>query len=268
MPTSDPEPVADLHVHTDTSDGTLALDAVPAAAREAGLDAVAITDHDRRNPDLDDPVVERDGVTLIHGIELRVESPAGRVDLLGYGLDPTPALRDELDRIQRNRRERAAAMIECVEGRLGVDLDLVPFDGIGRPHVARAIAAHPDLDHDFSGAFEHLIGDDGPCYVPREIPGFERGRSLLGASCAVVGLAHPLRYGNPAAALELTADLDAVERWYPYGRAVAPAPVEAAIDAHDLLATGGSDAHGETLGAAGVDAGAYGALRSRLPDPA
>lgn len=261
-------PTADLHVHTDNSDGVLVLDAIPAAAREEGLEAVAITDHDRPHPDLDAPVAEIGGVTIIHGIELRVESPAGRVDLLGYGLDPTPALREEVRRLQRDRTERGAAMIERVEARLGIDLDLEPFEGMGRPHLARAIADHPDAGYDVRGAFEHLIGDDGPCYVARSIPAFERGRSLLTGACAIVGLAHPFRYDDPAAALDLTADLDAVERWYPYGRAIDPAPVEAAIEAGDLLATGGSDAHNETLGVAGVDAEAYEAIRTRLPEPA
>jgi len=259
--------IADLHVHTDNSDGVLSLGAIPAAAREAGLEAVAITDHDRPHPGLDAPVVEREDVTLIHGIELRAESPAGRIDLLGYGLDPTPALREEVRRLQRDRMERGAEMVERVEAHLGIDLDLEPFEGIGRPHVARAIADHTDTNYDVAGAFEHLIGDGGPCYVARSIPGFERGRSLLAGACSIVGLAHPLRYEHSEAALELAAGLDAIELWYPYGRPVDSGPVRNAVDAYGLLATGGSDAHGRTLGAAGVDEESYRAVRARLPGP-
>ena len=48
-------PVADLHAHTTNSDGEMTLSAVSNAAREAGVDAVAITDHDRLHPDLDAP---------------------------------------------------------------------------------------------------------------------------------------------------------------------------------------------------------------------
>jgi predicted metal-dependent phosphoesterase TrpH len=259
---------ADLHVHTDNSDGVLSLDAVPGAARDAGLGAVAITDHDRPHPDLDAPVVDMEGVTVIHGIELRVEGSGGRIDLLGYGLDPTPALREAVARIQRDRMERGAEMIDRVEARLGIDLDIESREGIGRPHIARAIADHPDADHEYGGVFEHLIGDDGPCYVARSIPDFERGRELLAAACSVVGLAHPLRYDDPEAALDHAASLDAVERWYPYGEPTDATAVREAIDAHGLLATGGSDAHGETLGVAGLDAAAYRAVRTRLPDPA
>jgi len=257
---------ADLHVHTTLSDGQLELAAVPAAAQQAGVEVVALTDHDRVQPELDAPVVEHDGVTLIHGIELRVDAGIQKVDLLGYGVDPTPDLEAECERIQRNRVERARAIVECVEDRLGVALDLDLHPGVGRPHVARAIH-DSDADLTYQEAFDTLIGDDGPCYVAREIPDFETGRELLADACSIVGLAHPLRYGDPEHALSLTSDLDAVERYYPYGREVDISPVEQAIDRYDLLATGGSDAHDAQLGVAGLDGSAYERVRTQLPRP-
>jgi len=244
--------VADLHVHTQASDGSLTLDAVPAAAKRAGVEVVAITDHDRPSPVLEDPVTVRDGVTLVHGIELRVDTGDQRVDLLGYGVRPHPALADVVSHLQRDRIERARRIVDCVEDRLGVALDIDPTEGVGRPHIARAIADSP-ADYDYRGAFDSLIGSDCPCYVARDIPDFETGLAVLRASCGVVGLAHPLRYGDPERALELTADLDAVELYYPYEDDPDPAPVVEAAEAHDLLVTGGSDAHDETLGRAGLD---------------
>ncbi len=118
---------ADLHVHTDRSDGRLRLSEVPAAARRAGVSVVAVTDHDRVHPDFEAPVQRHGGdepVTLVRGVELRVDSPAGRIDLLGYGVEPTPELRELESRIQENRRERGRAIVECVEDRLGVELDV------------------------------------------------------------------------------------------------------------------------------------------------
>jgi len=244
------QPAADLHVHTTASDGTLTVPELPAAARGAGVEWVAVTDHDRVHPDLDAPVTDRDGVHIIRGIELRVETDRQRLDLLGYGVEPTDALLAECDRLQQNRVDRAHEIIDRVEARLGVTLDLTPEPGIGRPHIARAIA-ESDAPYDYQEAFDELIGDGCPCYVAREITPFDRGRELLADACPVVGLAHPLRYDDPDAALAHTADLDAVERYYPYERAVDPTPVDNAIDRHDLLATGGSDAHDTTLGRAG-----------------
>ncbi|WP_256393508.1 PHP domain-containing protein [Natronoarchaeum rubrum] len=249
---------ADLHVHTTASDGELTPERLPEAAREAGVAVVAITDHDRLHPDLDRPVTTCDGVTVIRGIELRVEAPSGqRVDLLGYGARATAALDAEVERLQRDRIERGRAVVESVEDHTGVELDVEIHEGVGRPHVARAIGDSPELSHDYQDAFDELIGSDCPCYVARSIPSFERGRRVLDDACGLVGLAHPLRYDDSEAALDLTSDLDAVERNYPYGEPVDPAPVERAIREHDLIATGGSDAHDDRLGRAGLSAEEY-----------
>ncbi len=255
--------VADLHVHTTRSDGTLTLEAVPGEARSAGVEVVALTDHDRMQPALGAPVTEREGITLVHGIELRVDAGDLRVDLLGYGVDPTPALERLVEDIQRDRTTRGRTIVERVEDRLGVTLDVEPRPGLGRPHIARAIDESP-ADYDYQGAFEQLIGDDCPCYVARDIPTFERGRDVLADACGVVGLAHPLRYGDPGAALDLTADLDAVERYYPYAHEADPTPVDRAVETHDLRVTGGSDAHDERLGRAGLDRAATERLLAAL----
>ncbi|ESP89510.1 PHP domain-containing protein [Candidatus Halobonum tyrrellensis] len=259
--------VADLHAHTTLSDGTLTLETLPAAAARAGVEAVALTDHDRFHPGLNAPVSDVGGVTVVRGIELRVETGGERVDLLGYGLCETDALRAECERLQRDRVERGQRIIEAVEAETGVDLELEPREGLGRPHVARAVAAS-DAPYDVDGAFEHLIGNDGPCFVARDVTPYERGRDLLADACALVGLAHPFRYDDPGAALDLCADLDAVERHYPYGDRGTddPARVERVAREHDLLLTGGSDAHDERLGVAGLGADGWAAVRERLPD--
>ncbi|MES3518181.1 MAG: PHP domain-containing protein [Natronomonas sp.] len=254
--------VADLHVHTTNSDGSLTLRELPKAAADGGVDVVGITDHDRLHPELSGPIVDRDGVTVIHGIELRVESDAGRVDLLGYGARRTEALSALTDRLQQDRIERGGEMIDRLEERLGVSLPIEPRPGIGRPHIARAVAEA--TDYSYGGVFEELIGDEGPCYVPREVPSFEAGLEVLEAACGVVGLAHPLRYPDPEAALELCASLDAVEGPYPYGRAVDRSVVDRAIERYDLLLTGGSDAHDDRLGLAGLERAEYRAFRAAL----
>lgn len=277
------ELVADLHVHTTASDGTLTVDEVPRAARAAGLDWVAVTDHDRVHPELDAPVVRFEGgdadehgrdanrsgehpVRVVRGIELRVETDAQRLDLLGYGVVDTDALVAETERLQRNRLDRAREMVDRIEDRVGVYLDVTVEHGVGRPHVARAVAVS-DAPYDYEGAFEHLIGDDGPCFVARDVPGFERGTRLLRESCAIVGLAHPFRYDDVDAALEVATELDAVERWYPYSQDVDMRRIDRFAAEHDLLLTGGSDAHDRELGRAGLDEWAFAAVCERLPPP-
>lgn len=266
---------ADLHVHTDVSDGTLALSAVPAVARRAGIRVVGVTDHDRLHPALDDPITTDDDVVIVAGIELRVATPDQRVDLLGYGVEPTDPLVEALDRIQRNRVSRGRAIVECLETRLDVSLDVDLVEGIGRPNIARAVVDHPDTAYERIGAvFDDLIGMGDPCFVLREVPDFADGLSLLRDASALVSLAHPFRYDDPEAALALCDRLDAVESVYPYDEHGAGADyperndaLTNAIDAYDLLETGGSDAHGTTLGTAGLSKSQYDPVADRLPTP-
>lgn len=255
--------VADLHTHTTNSDGTFTLETLVAAAHEYDVRVVAVTDHDRTHPDLSTPVAHVDGVTVVHGIELRVDAGDQEVDLLGYAVSDTDALDDETDRIQADRVERARNIVANVEEETGADLDVTFEPGVGRPHIARAIA-ESDADYDYEGAFEHLIGNDGPCYVARAVPSFERGLDLLTDACGLVSLAHPLRYGDPQSALALCEDLDAVEYHYDYGREVDLRPVEQAVERYDLTVTGGSDAHDEVLGRAGLDRDEYRAFRNSV----
>jgi predicted metal-dependent phosphoesterase TrpH len=259
-------PHADLHVHTTRSDGQLTLERLPAAASRAGVAVTAVTDHDRLHPDLDAPVVERDGVRIVNGVELRVEAPHERLDLLGYGVDPdaAAALRAECRRLQDDRIERARAMVDGVERRLGIDLDVDFEPGVGRPHVAGAVDAHPDTDLDYGDAFDELIGDGGPCFVARDVPDVERGLSLLREACGVVSLAHPLRYDDPAAALEFAPRCDAVEGPYPYAADVDETLVDEAVAEHDLLLTGGSDAHDDRLGLAGLSEAQFDRVAAHL----
>ena len=259
--------VADLHAHTTVSDGTMTADELVDVARDAGLDWVAITDHDRVHPALDAPVVERDGVSVVRGIELRVDAGFERLDLLGYGVERTDALDAEIERLQTDRQRRGAAILDRAEDRLGVDLGVEPRPGLGRPHIARAIA-ESSAPYDYAGAFDELIGNDGPCYVAREVTALERGVELLRDSCALVGLAHPFRYEAVDDALDVARTLDAIERFYPYGRAVDDARVERVAAESDLLLTGGTDAHERTLAEAGLTAEAFAPVRERLPEPA
>lgn len=255
MSSTSSAPVADLHVHTTVSDGSLRLEEIPPIAADLGLEAVAITDHDRVHPGFTGPAMVVDGVTLIRGIELKVEPPDGeRIDLLGYALRETDAVLELVDHLQENRLERGRAIIENLEDRLGITLDLPVTEGIGRPHIARAVAGHPATDLGYRGVFDTLIGDDGPCFVARDVPSLAQGVVTLREACPVVAVAHPLRYDDVGTALDIACEVGAVERWYPYGRPVDLSPVDAVIRDADLVITGGSDAHDDQLGVAGVPA--------------
>lgn len=255
--------VADLHIHTTNSDGELTLETLPGAADRGGVEVVAVTDHDRTHPALDEPVVEYEGLTLIHGIELRVETGDQRLDLLGYGVTETDRLAALTNRLQENRVERAREIVARVEERTGASLSVTFESGVGRPHIAHAIA-DSEAPYDYADAFDELIGDDKPCFVSRDIPSFSEGVACLREACSVVGLAHPFRYDDPEAAIDRARTLDAIEIPYPYGREVDRSPACRVADEADLLVTGGSDAHDDRLGVAGLDATEYEAIERAL----
>lgn len=248
--------VADLHVHTTRSDGKTDPEDIPKIANSRGLDAIAVTDHNTYY-NSNEPVIEENGVHIINGMELRVEprSIDERIDVLGYGIEPDKKLEDLLNKIGKNRKERANKILEKIEDKTGIKLRYEPTRSTGRPHIARAIAQNSQLEYDYNGAFENLIGRDCPCYVPREVSSFEEGIEVLQNCSMYTSLAHPYRYDNVDDILELAKNLDAVECRYPYDldKTIGQKPQETAKK-YNLGITGGSDAHKtSTIGSCGLN---------------
>lgn len=250
---------ADLHSHTTVSDGETSSENIVEIAKQVGLDALAVTDHDRVNPLLDEKLVVIDGIDVVNGIELRVTTQEGeRIDLLGYGVRPTEQLTKLTERIQENRIERAEKMIDLIEDETGVRLDYKLKSNTGRPHIAREIEENDILEYDYEDAFETLIGSDCPCYTHRDIPDFQDGISVLNNAASFVSLAHPYRYNSPRNVLKLSKQLDGVECQYPYESKGFLMNIETdlsylAADWFDLTITGGSDSHEPaTIGTEGL----------------
>jgi predicted metal-dependent phosphoesterase TrpH len=140
----------DLHAHSTASDGTLTPAEVMAAAAEAELDVVALTDHDTTAGWREAAAAaEAVGISLLPGVELSCRwygvQPAIPLHLLAYLVDPGhPALMAELARVRRARTERAARMVELMRAD-GVDVTMEELLGyaaggtVGRPHLAQAL---------------------------------------------------------------------------------------------------------------------------------
>lgn len=250
---------ADLHSHTTVSDGETNSKDIVKIANRAGLDALAITDHDRINPLLDEKLEVIDGIDVVNGIELRVTTQEDeQIDLLGYGVRTTERLIQLTERIQENRIERAEKMIDLIEDETGVRLEYKPQSNTGRPHIARAIEDNDSLEYEYEDAFETLIGNECPCYTQRESPSFQKGLSVLNDAASFVSLAHPYRYNSPRNVLKHSKQLDGVECQYPYESKGFPINIETdlaflATEWFDLTITGGSDSHKpDTIGAEGI----------------
>lgn len=277
------EGVADLHLHTTASDGTSTVAERLDQARDRGLDAIAITDHDRISDELEGRVERRDGVELVTGVEVRADCLDAKVEVLGYFVDPSSrALGEVLSTARRYRRERNREMVERLAAETGLDLDYDALaasvdGGLGRPHLAERLVEAGAVDG-VGAAFDEYLGSDGRAYVPMERVDHERVISAIGAADGVASLAHPGRIRSdevPAMVDRLVdAGLDGIEVRYPYGESEPDAYADVGVEAasrlaaeHDLLETGGSDCHGPgsgkfRIGDVRVTAEVYDALRA------
>ncbi len=246
----------DLHTHSSVSDGTQAPAEVVASAAHAGLDVVALTDHDTTAGwDEAAGAAERLGVGLVRGTEVSCAADGVSVHLLSYLHDPaSPGLLAEIDRSCRSRELRAHQMVE----RLSADVDLSWEDvagqvaagaTIGRPHIADALVAR-GIVPDRGAAFAGLLSSRGPYYVRYHAPDAVEAVRLVVAAGGVPVMAHPLarlrgRVVDDGVIEEMTdAGLAGLEVDHRDNDPQARAHLRALASRLGLLTTGSSDYHG------------------------
>ena len=188
----------DLHTHSRVSDGTQSPTELVTAARDAGLDVVAITDHDTAAgwPEAAEAAREV-GITLVRGMEISTKHRGHGVHLLAYLPDAThPGLKAELTRIVDGRGSRAPAMIAALN-RLGIDigLDDVVAEVPGRPHVADALV-RKGVVKDRDEAFATYLDSGRPAYVDRYAVRLTDMIAIVAAAGGVTVVAHPWGRGR------------------------------------------------------------------------
>lgn len=249
---SDAESRVDLHLHSDRSDGRLAPAEVVAAAKESGLAAVALTDHDTLAGLGEAASAARElALGFVPGVELSCYDDRGSTHLLGYFVDPSHAgLVEYLEGARQKRLRRAAEMVEKLN-RLGMDVTLeavisqASADGlIARPHVARAlveggwVATHVE-------AFDRFLAAGQPAYVPTWRITPADGISRIHAAAGLAVLAHGGKTHGDAAIRQLVANgLDGLEILHPEHGLFEVRRLRRLAAELGLLETGGSDWHG------------------------
>lgn len=270
---------ADLHTHSTASDGTLAPADLVRQASRRGLSLIALTDHDTTSG-LDEAIEAGAslGVRVIPGIELSTDVTAGEVHMLGYGIDPrNDTLQQTLASYRQSRLERAERIIARLRG-LGVDLPEGSVRAssddasLGRPHIARAMVAAGHVNS-VSEAFDRFLGNDKPAYVASERkPTPVEAIQLILAAGGLPVHAHPF---TSDAFPDLLADLVAaglagIEVYYAEYTPERRETLARIAAEHGLLATGGSDYHGEQfkkrreLGSVSIPAAALQRFLDRL----
>jgi len=249
---------ADLHVHSNASDGTDPPAQVMRRAAAAGLDAVALTDHDTVAGHAEARRALTGDLVLIPGLELSCRLADRSLHLLAYLFDAGhPPLAAELARIRDDRVLRARAMVDLLAG-LGVNISwdqvaaLADTGVVGRPHIARAMA-EAGVISDPAGAFTTAwIGDGGRAYEDKYALEPAGAIGLVRAAGGVSVLAHPGTpgYEVPDAVIArlAAAGLAGVEVWHPEQSQAERDRARRLADELGLVATGGSDDHGALTG--------------------
>jgi len=255
-------PLIDLHTHSTASDGTDTPEQLVAAAHRAGVDVLAITDHDTTGGWDAAAAALPTGMRLVRGAEFSCVSPTGReerpvsVHLLGYLFDPThPAIVAEQSRLHDERVHRLARITEkmAADG-YPVDVEsvfaLVPEGtSAGRPHLARALVGAGVVES-VNEAFATLLHNGSPYYVPKADTPVERAIAMVRAAGGVAVFAHPLarrrgRVVEPSVIADLaTIGLGGVEVDHPDHAQEDRELLRELAAAHDLVTTGSSDYHG------------------------
>lgn len=249
----------DLHTHSTASDGSCTPERLVELARELGLTALALTDHDtlagveraRRS-------AEGTGLLLIAGVEIEIEIQTGEFHLLGLALGAhREGLEAGLSRVQSGRRGRNGRMVEKFQ-RAGISLTMEELsevageDIVSRAHFARLLVRKKVVSS-IDAAFKRYIGKGMEFYEPRECLGLREATSLIKAAGGVAVIAHPisLRLRGPALRAYLVACMDqgvsGLEAWHPNQPLKECRRFERLGRSLGMIITGGSDFHGEHI---------------------
>ncbi|HYU59569.1 MAG TPA: PHP domain-containing protein [Solirubrobacterales bacterium] len=244
----------DLQSHSTVSDGELAPADVARAAAQAGVTTMALTDHDgvAGVPAAMAAAAEA-GIECVPAVEMScVHVYSEDLHMLGYWVD-LDAIAPACERAQQERIERAREIVERLNEH-GVRVSFEDAaaqagaaDAIGRPHIARAAGAGPDL----GPFFEEYLVPGAKAFVPRRWPKAEQAIELIHAAGGAAVVAHPYwdvsepdQVRDLVESLKREVGLDGVESFYPPHTRAETEHCLALCEELDLVPTGSSDFHG------------------------
>jgi predicted metal-dependent phosphoesterase TrpH len=248
--------VIDLQAHSTVSDGQLAPAEVARAAAEAGVTVMALSDHDgvAGVPEATEAAAAA-GIENVPAVELScVHRYSEDLHMLGYWVD-LETIAPACERAQQERVDRAREIVARLNGH-GVEVrfeDAVAeagaADAIGRPHIARAAGAGPDL----GPFFEEYLVPGAKAFVSRKWPSAVEAVRLIHDAGGVAVVAHPYwDVKDPDQVRDLVESLvddvglDGVEAFYPDHTRERTAHCLELCRELDLVPTGSSDFHGPT----------------------
>ncbi|MCM8761664.1 MAG: PHP domain-containing protein [Candidatus Omnitrophica bacterium] len=242
---------ADLHVHTFYSDSTFSPEEVVACAKDKGLSAVAICDHD--STEGIEPCIRAArqlNIEIIPGIEFTVEKSDVEIHILGYFMDyKTDWLQKKLAAIRKARIERLSKMVSKLNDK-GIPVkvaDVLSIAGkgtVGRLHLAQTMFRTKKI-RTIQEAFDKYIGFMKPCYVANVRFSPQEAIGAILKTGGVPVLAHPHIMGRDEYIPDLiNYGLRGIEVYHTDHKPSVAKHYEALAKDFGLLITGGSDCHG------------------------
>lgn len=249
----------DLHAHTTASDGTLSPRELVSAAARRGVRVLAVTDHDSTDGlrDAVDEAAKHPPLTIVPGLEINCDAPGAagaEVHVLGYYVDHEAGWFQDFLREQRVERVARVHRIAARLAELGMPIDpaevfaIVKEGSAGRPHVAQVMVQRGYV-RSVREAFDRYLHANGPANVPRKRLTPAEAVRIIRRAHGVPVFAHPGLADRDALIPELVeAGLMGIEAIYAEHSAAQTAHYKDVCRAHGLVATGGSDYHGERSG--------------------
>jgi predicted metal-dependent phosphoesterase TrpH len=244
----------DLHLHSTASDGALPPEAVVRAARDAGLAAIALTDHDTvGGVEAARRAGESLGVRVVAGVELSAHDGAQEVHLLGLHLARVDLMASALERFRDDRvtrAERIVGKLNALGVPVTVDAVLAESGGgaVGRPHVARALVKGGFVA-DEREAFYRYLAAGKKAYVDKPRLEVVDAVKLVHDAGGIVVWAHPGGDGRRDRVERFVeAGLDGIEVLHPSHTPDDTQRLGALADHLGLVRSGGSDWHGQREG--------------------
>lgn len=242
---------ADLHSHTNFSDGVLTPLELLTKAKGVGLKALSITDHDTIDGCREAKKISTSvGIELITGIEISCYEQRSNIHILGYNIDiDNSELTEFLSKQKEYRKARAELIIQKLNA-LGKELsfdELLYRTGdvpITRPHIAQMMV-EKGIVPTIRDAFFSYLGEDMPAYVYKSDILVSKAIEVINRSGGVAVLAHPANWFKPAFLYKLIDyGLDGIEVYHPSHNLNQSKHYKSIASQYWLLETGGSDFHG------------------------
>ena len=271
----------DLHLHTTASDGLCEPAVLVDLAWRAGIRTMSVTDHDTTAAL---PVAERaatqSGIAFVNGIEITAVHDGRDVHVLGYFFNRDDEALDAFLEQQRADRVRRVGDMADKLADLGKPVDrgalMAPRrngKSVGRPLVAQALVRAGHVI-DMRQAFEQLIGEGKPAFIPRCGPSPADVIGIINRAGGIASLAHPFLLKRDDLIPDMiAAGLTAVEAFHSEHDAPATEHYLTFAERNGIMVSGGSDYHGEqerrkaAFGTIGLPQDRFERLKSRVQKP-